>query len=70
MPQGVLVFGEVGLTGEVRRVSAPERRIMDGINLGFTKFVVPDSKIELPKDVRAQIVRVKTLEQAMSAIFG
>ena len=67
--QGVLVFGEVGLTGEVRRVSAPERRIMDGVNLGFTKFVVPDSKIELPKDVRAQIVRVKTLEQAMSAIF-
>lgn len=70
VPQGVLVFGEVGLTGEVRRVSAPERRIMDGINLGFTKFVVPDSKIELPKDVRAQLVRVKTLEQAMSAIFG
>ena len=70
VPQGVLVFGEVGLTGEVRRVSAPERRIMDGVNLGFTKFVVPDSKIELPKDVRAQIVRVKSLEQAMSAIFG
>lgn len=70
VPQGVLVFGEVGLTGEVRRVSAPERRIMDGINLGFTKFVVPDSKIELPQDVRAQLVRVKTLEQAMSAIFG
>lgn len=70
VPQGVLVFGEVGLTGEVRRVSAPERRIMDGVNLGFTKFVVPDSKIELPKDVRAQIVRVKTLEQAMSEIFG
>ena len=70
VPQGVLVFGEVGLTGEVRRVSAPERRIMDGVNLGFTKFVVPDSKIELPQDVRAQIVRVKTLEQAMSSIFG
>lgn len=70
VPQGVLVFGEVGLTGEVRRVSAPERRIMDGVNLGFTKFVVPDSKIELPKDVRAQLVRVKTLEQAMSAIFS
>lgn len=70
VPQSVLVFGEVGLTGEVRRVSAPERRIMDGVNLGFTKFVVPDSKIELPKDVRAQLVRVKTVEQAMSAIFG
>ena len=47
LPKGILVFGEVGLTGEVRRVSAPERRIMDGVNLGFSKFIVPDSKLQL-----------------------
>ena len=69
LPKGILVFGEVGLTGEVRRVSAPERRIMDGINLGFSKFIVPDSKLQLPS-VKAQIVRVKTLEQAIAAMFG
>lgn len=66
--KGVLCFGEVGLTGEVRRVGAPERRIMDGINLGFTKFIVPDSQLRLPK-VDAKIIRVKTLEQAMQALF-
>ena len=68
VPKGVLCFGEVGLTGEVRRVSAPERRILDGINLGFTKFIVPDSKLRLPA-VDAQIIRVKTLEQALKALF-
>ena len=68
VPKGVLCFGEVGLTGEVRRVSAPERRIMDGINLGFTKFIVPDSQLRLP-NVDAKIIRVKTLEQAMQALF-
>ena len=68
VPKGVLCFGEVGLTGEVRRVGAPERRIMDGINLGFTKFIVPDSQLRLPK-VDAKIIRVKTLEQAMQALF-
>ena len=68
VPKGVLCFGEVGLTGEVRRVSTPERRIMDGINLGFTKFIVPDSQLRLPK-VDAKIIRVKTLEQAMQALF-
>ena len=68
VPKGVLCFGEVGLTGEVRRVSAPERRIMDGINLGFTRFIVPDSQMRLPK-VDAQIIRVKTLEQALQALF-
>lgn len=68
VPKGMLCFGEVGLTGEVRRVSAPERRIMDGINLGFTRFIVPDSQLRLPK-VDAQIIRVKTLEQALQALF-
>ena len=68
VPKGVLCFGELGLTGEVRRVSAPERRIMDGINLGFTRFIVPDSQLRLPQ-VEAKIIRVKTLEQALQALF-
>ncbi len=68
-PKDVLCFGEVGLTGEVRRVSAPERRILDGVNLGFQKFVVPDSPLKMP-ETRAQIVKVKTLEQALQALFG
>ena len=68
VPKGVLCFGEIGLTGEVRRVSAPERRIMDGINLGFTRFILPDSQLRLPK-LGAQIIRVKTLEQALQALF-
>lgn len=68
VPKGVLCFGEVGLTGEVRRVNAPERRILDGINLGFSKFIVPDSKLRLPA-VDAKIIKVKTLEQAIQALF-
>lgn len=35
IPHGVLVMGEVGLTGEVRRIGSPERRIKDAMNLGF-----------------------------------
>ena len=69
VPKGALCFGEVGLTGEVRRVSAPERRIMDGINLGFTKYIVPDSQLRLPQ-VNAKIIKVKTLEQALQALFN
>ncbi len=68
VPQGVLVFGEVGLTGEIRRVSAPERRIADGLNLGFTRFIVPAGK--LPAVQGAQIIQVRTVEQALAAIFS
>lgn len=67
--KGVMLFGEVGLTGEVRRVSAPERRISDAINLGFTKFIVPESKLpDFEKNV--EIIKVKSLEQALKAIFS
>lgn len=69
VPKDIICFGEVGLTGEVRRVSAPERRISDGLNLGFTKFIVPDSKLNLAGN-SARILQVKTLEQALGVIFA
>lgn len=69
LPKGVMTFGEIGLTGEVRRVSNPERRITDGINLGFTKFIVPDSKLQINAE-GVQISKVKSLDQALRAMFG
>lgn len=66
---GTLLFGEIGLTGEVRRVSAPERRIQDGINLGFTRFIVPAGKLQLDKS-QAEIIQVRTLGEALQALFG
>ena len=69
LPKGVLTFGEIGLTGEIRRVANPERRIMDGINLGFTKFIVPDSKLQINAQ-GVQIIKVKSLDQALRAMFG
>lgn len=64
-----LVFGEIGLTGEIRRVNAPERRIADGINLGFKRFIVPAGKVPLEK-FNAQIIQVRSLEEALQHIFG
>lgn len=69
VPKGVMTFGEIGLTGEVRRVANPERRITDGINLGFTKFIVPDSKLQIDA-AGVQIIKVKSLDQALKAMFG
>lgn len=63
-----LVFGEVGLTGEIRRVSAPERRIADGINLGFKRFIVPAGKLSADK-LSAEVIQVKSLDEALQYIF-
>ena len=69
VPAGMLIFGEIGLTGEVRRVPAMERRILDAAKLGFHRFVIPFAKLRLPEDFRGEIIRVKTVEEAVNAIF-
>ena len=69
VPHGVLAVGEVGLTGEIRRVSNTERRIRDAANLGFTKFVVPKGKLSMEQKTSG-IIQAATLEEALSAIFN
>ena len=69
VPHGVLAVGEVGLTGEIRRVAGTERRIRDAANLGFTKFVVAESNLMMNKKRRA-LFRRQTLEEALNAIFN
>jgi len=41
-----LVFGEIGLAGEVRRVSRASARINEAVRLGFTRIVAPQSNVE------------------------
>ncbi|PWM79349.1 MAG: DNA repair protein RadA [Phascolarctobacterium sp.] len=69
VPHSVLAVGEVGLTGEIRRVSNTERRIRDAANLGFTRFVVPKGKLNMEQKTSG-IIQAATLEEALSAIFN
>ncbi|MGE4588654.1 MAG: DNA repair protein RadA [Acidaminococcaceae bacterium] len=65
---GILAVGEVGLTGEVRRVGFVERRIKEAQNLGFQKFVVPTGNYSA-KSVPSGIIQVNTVEEALAAFF-
>ena len=50
-----VVFGEVGLSGEVRAVSMAEQRVREAIKLGFTRCILPRAnlrKMELPEGIR------------------
>ena len=57
----IIVFGEVGLGGEIRSVTAPDRRIAEAKKLGFKNAIAPASirdKFVLPvKDLRSAIVK-------------
>lgn len=41
MPQEAVIFGEIGLSGEVRRVAQPELRLKEAAKLGFTQAILP-----------------------------
>ena len=64
--KGTLLLGEVGLTGEVRRVSYLERRIKEAINLGFDQFIVPYSK-DIAK-LKADIMCVNNLQDCLRVL--
>ncbi len=64
-----VVFGEVGLAGEVRAVSLPELRLAEARKLGFTRCVVPErNKARLSDDGGLELVPVGTLTQALEAL--
>jgi DNA repair protein RadA/Sms len=48
VPAGVVVIGEVGLAGEVRRVTGVARRLAEAERLGFRRAVVPQGTGRLP----------------------
>ena len=49
---GTVVFGEVGLLGEVRKVSRSDKRIQESKRLGFTKFITSDTIVNLNQAVK------------------
>ena len=61
LDDGIVVFGEVGLGGEVRSVSAADRRVAEAKKLGFTEAIAPGTKtktgfIKGVKDVRQALI--------------
>lgn len=64
-------LGEIGLTGDIRRVTRIEQRINEAAKLGFTKLYAPKSSlqgIDLPKGI--EVVGVTTVGEVLKAIFA
>ena len=54
--EGTFIFGEVGLTGEIRGVSHVVQRIREGIKMGFTRCILPAANREgLPEAITSRI---------------
>jgi DNA repair protein RadA/Sms len=70
IPPDTAVFGEVGLTGEVRGVLQAQSRAREAQTLGFKKLILPASnKKGLEKLLGIRVVGVRNLEEALDEIF-
>lgn len=61
-----VVFGEVGLAGELRAISQADVRLQEAVKLGFKKAILPEvsrKRASLPKDL--EVIGATTLEEAL-----
>jgi DNA repair protein RadA/Sms len=64
-----MVFGEVGLSGEVRSVTMAESRVMEAYKMGFRTCIMPAGntrKLKVPEDMK--LIGIKGLQQVMDYI--
>lgn len=63
-------IGEIGLTGEIRRVSSIEQRVKEAKKLGFKKIYLPKNNMgdwKVPKGI--ELVPVATLGETLRKVF-
>ncbi len=64
----MVAFGEIGLAGEIRAVSAAQARVNEAARLGFTKVILPQHGLDTIKiPARVEIVGVRTIREAYEA---
>lgn len=71
VPEDLLAFGEVGLTGEIRAVSHAALRVTEAARLGFTKCILPYHNLKglkLPEDAQIRVIGVRTIRDAVAAL--
>jgi DNA repair protein RadA/Sms len=64
----LIVFGEVGLAGEVRPVQGGQVRLKEAEKLGFTKAIIPKANAPKGKVGAMQIIAVERLDQALNKL--
>ncbi|MBI4590721.1 MAG: DNA repair protein RadA [Candidatus Rokubacteria bacterium] len=66
----LVVFGEVGLAGEVRAVAGFERRLREAAALGFTGAVVPRNNLSAETPLPLEPQGVVSIDEAIQALLG
>lgn len=70
VPRRTIVFGEVGLAGEIRAVSRPELRVQEAARLGFERCILPAGNLKnLEPPAGLTLQAVQTVQQTLDLLF-
>ena len=71
LPEDMICFGEVGLSGEVRAVSKAEQRVMEAKKLGFKRCILPEvSRASIKKLSGIELIGVSNVREAARVASG
>jgi DNA repair protein RadA/Sms len=65
-----VIFGEVGLGGEVRPAMFPDMRLREAASLGFKRGILPAQPVGQELHSRVETLRVRDLKEAQEALFS
>ena len=68
LPKGLVVFGEIGLAGEVRPAPRGQERLKEAAKLGFTTALIPKTNAPKQKIEGMNIIAVERIEQALAKV--
>jgi DNA repair protein RadA/Sms len=64
------LFGEVGLSGEIRGIPQAALRVREAVQMGFTRIVLPAANLEGSKDSQIDLVGVRTVGEALDELIA
>ena len=68
--EGLIVLGEVGLTGEVRAISHAEIRVAESKKMGFTQCLIPEGNLRRMTEIKGIDVKgISTVSDALEILF-
>lgn len=71
LPEGYVFVGEVGLTGEIKKVPNIEGRIKEADRMGFKRIYVPKGSMKGKIETKTiEVSEVRSLSEAINTIFG
>ena len=68
MPSKLIVFGEVGLAGEIRPAPRGQERLKEAAKLGFTRALIPEANRPKQAIDGMEVIAVKRVEEAVDRL--